>query len=151
MGGPAPHVVAVVAPAVVIGDQPGVGFGLELADGGEVTAVEGRAPALLEDGLVEALADSVVVGRAGRDPLVTQALGHQVGPKVAGHVLGTVVAEDGADPDPVTPIVRSTWSMKRMVWVRCTGPSTMATMAQRVKTSMAVSWYTLPTPLSLPM
>ncbi len=32
-----------------------------------------------------------------------------------------------------------------------TGPSTMATTAQRVKTSMAVSWYTLPTPLSLPM
>jgi hypothetical protein len=30
-------------------------------------------------------------------------------------------------------------------------PSTMEVTAKRVKTSMAVSWYTLPTPLSLPM
>ena len=48
--GAAAHVVAVVAPAAVVGDEPGIGFGLELADRGEVTAVEGRAPALLEDG-----------------------------------------------------------------------------------------------------
>ena len=106
-GGAAAHVVAVVAPAVVIGDEPGVGFGLELADRGEVTAMEGRSPALLEDGAVEALAHGVVVGRAGRDPLVTESLGRQVAPEVAGHVFGTVVAEDGPDPDPVAPIVRA--------------------------------------------
>jgi hypothetical protein len=46
MRGAAPHVVAVVAPAMVVGHQPGVGFALELTDRGEVTAVEGRAPAL---------------------------------------------------------------------------------------------------------
>src|SRR5579875_938345 len=38
-----------------------------------------------------------------------------------------------------------------MAWAAVTGPSTIITNAQRVKTSMAVSWYTLPTPLSLPM
>ena len=79
----APHVVAVVAPAVVIGDEPGVGFGLELADRSEVTAMEGRAPALLEDGAVEALAHSVVVGRAGRDPMVPDPLGRQMLPMKA--------------------------------------------------------------------
>ena len=78
----APHVVAVVPSSGVVGDEPGVGFGLELADRGEVPAVEGRAPALLEDGAVEALADSVVVGRAGRDALVTQSLGDEVGSEV---------------------------------------------------------------------
>ena len=34
------YVVAVVASTMVIGDEPGIGFGLELADGAEVTAVE---------------------------------------------------------------------------------------------------------------
>ena len=56
MGGTAADVLAVVAPAVVVGDEPGVGFGLELADGGEVTAMDGRAPALLEHGALEAFA-----------------------------------------------------------------------------------------------
>ena len=96
----APHVVAVVPSSGVVGDEPGVGFGLKLADRGEVTAVEGRAPALLEDGLVESFAHGVVVGGAGWDPLVSQPLGHQVGPKVAGHILGPVVAQDGPDPHP---------------------------------------------------
>jgi hypothetical protein len=41
------HVVAVIATAMVVGDEPGVRFGLELADGGEMPAVEGGAPALL--------------------------------------------------------------------------------------------------------
>src|ERR1019366_10375119 len=104
MGCAAPHVVAVVAPTVVVGDQPSVGFGLKLADRGEVTAVEGRAPALLEDGLVESFAHGVVVLGAGWDPLVSQPLGHAVGPKVAGHILGTVVTQDGPDAHPVEPI-----------------------------------------------
>jgi hypothetical protein len=102
---PAPHVVAVVAPAVVVGDQPGVGLGPELADRGEVTAVEGRAPALLEHGALKALADSVVIGGSGRDPLVAQTLGDQVGPEVSCFVLGPVVREDGPDPHPVAPVV----------------------------------------------
>ena len=55
----------------------GVGFGLELADRGEVPAMKGRTPALLEHGAMEALADRVVVGRTGRDPLVTQSFGRQ--------------------------------------------------------------------------
>ena len=40
--------------------------------------------------------------------------------------------------------------MKRAVWAPVAGPRTMATQAQRVNTSMAVSWYTLPTPFRLP-
>ncbi len=40
--------------------------------------------------------------------------------------------------------------MNLMVMGAVTGPRTMATTAHRVKTSMAVSWYTLPTPFSLP-
>ena len=64
--GAASHVVAMVAATTVVGEQPGVGLGLELADRGEAPAVEGRAPALLEDGLVEALDHGVVVGRRQR-------------------------------------------------------------------------------------
>ena len=65
VGGPTAHEVAVVAPPAVVGDEPGVGLGLELADRGEATAMERRAPAFLEDGAMEALAHGVVVGRAG--------------------------------------------------------------------------------------
>jgi hypothetical protein len=77
LGSAAALVVAVVAPTAVVGREPGVGFGLELADRGEVTAMEGRTPALLEDGAVEALDHRVVVGRAGRDAHVGEALGRQ--------------------------------------------------------------------------
>ena len=41
------HVVAVVAAAMVVADQPAVGFGLELADRGEPSPVERRSPAFL--------------------------------------------------------------------------------------------------------
>ena len=150
--GPTTHVVAVVAPAVVVGHEPGIGFGLELADRGEVTAMEGRAPALLEDGAVEALDDGVVVGRAGRDPMVRDPLGHQGADEGAGDVFGTVVAQHGPDPYPVAPIgAQHLVDEAGRHGRRWAVPSTMATKAQRVKTSMAVSWYTLPTPLSLPM
>ena len=44
-----------------------------------------------------------------------------------------------------------TWSMKPIVWLAVTGPMTMSVIAQRVATSMAVNWYTLPTPFRLPM
>lgn len=50
MGGAAAHVVAVVAAAVVVRDQPGVDGGLELAAAGEAPAVERGTPAFLEDG-----------------------------------------------------------------------------------------------------
>jgi len=88
--GTSTHVVAVVAPAVVVGDEPGVGFGSELADGGEVTTVEGGTPAFLEHGALEALADRVVVGRAGRDAVVTEVLGGQGVDEGAGYVLAAV-------------------------------------------------------------
>ncbi len=105
MRGAASHVVAVVAPTMVVGHQPGVGFGLELADGGEAAPVEGRAPALLEDGLVEALAHRAVVWRTGRDPMVPELLGDQGRDEGSRpHIFGTVVTEHGPDPDPVTPI-----------------------------------------------
>ena len=109
MGCTPAHVVAVVASTMVIGDEPGIGFGLELADGAEVTAVEGRTPALLEDGLVEALDRRVVIGRASRDPLVTESL--------AGRAGGTGssrrrpqgrVSEDGPDPYPMRRECRPT-------------------------------------------
>ena len=61
----------------VVVDQPGVGFGLELADGGEPSAVEGRAPAFLEGGALEPFAHGVVVRGSGRDPVVGQAQGGQ--------------------------------------------------------------------------
>ena len=54
--GPAPHVVPVVLAPLVVAHEPGVGLGLQLADRDEAPAVEGRAPALPEDGAVEALA-----------------------------------------------------------------------------------------------
>ena len=90
--GPASHVLPVVPPAVVIGHEPRVGLGLELADRGEVTPVEGGTPALLEDGLVEPLTDGVVVGRPGRDPLVSELLGH-AGTLVASLTTGTTATQ----------------------------------------------------------
>ena len=82
-----------VAASVVIADEPGVGLGLELGDGAEPAAMEGRAPALLQGGAVEALAHRVVVGRAGWDAVVVKALERQRGPEAAGDVLGPVVGQ----------------------------------------------------------
>ena len=104
MRGTSAHVVAVIAPAVVVGDQPGVRFSLELADRGEVAAMEGRAPALLEHGPLEPLADGVVVGRAGRDAVVPESLGRQCLDEGAGDVLGAVIRQDRPHGDPVTTI-----------------------------------------------
>jgi len=47
---------------------------------------------------VKPLADCVVIGRAGPDVLMAQALGGQMGPEASG-VLRTVVDEDGPDRD----------------------------------------------------
>ena len=90
MRGAAAHVVAVVAPAVVVGDEPGVRFCLELADRGEVAAMEGGSPALLEHGALEPFADRVVVGRAGRDAMVPESLGRQGLDEGAGLIFRTV-------------------------------------------------------------
>ena len=103
--GPAPHVVPVVPSPVVVGDEPGVGLGLELADRGEVPAMEGRTPALLEDGAVEPLADGVVVGRPGGIRSWRSCFADQVGPERQCHVFGPVVREHGPDPDPVPSVV----------------------------------------------
>jgi hypothetical protein len=51
----------VVAALVVVGDEPGVGFALELADRGEVASVERWPPTFLEHGALEAFDDGVVV------------------------------------------------------------------------------------------
>jgi len=104
MRGTSAHVVAVVAPTVVVGDEPGVRLGLELADGAEVPAVKSGAPALMEHGALETLADGVVVGRAGRDSDVAQSLGRQGVDEGAGDVLGPVVGQDRPHRDPVTAI-----------------------------------------------
>src|ERR1700744_2692284 len=102
MGSPAAHVVAVVAAPIVVGDQPGVGGGLELSAADETPAGEGRPPAFLEDGAVEAFDHGVVVGRAGRDAHVADLLGGQRGPEVGGDVLGTVVGDHGSQLVAVT-------------------------------------------------
>jgi hypothetical protein len=57
----AAHVVGVVAAAGVVVDEPGRGFGLELADRAEPATVERGSPALLQGGALEAFADGVVV------------------------------------------------------------------------------------------
>ena len=45
--GVAAHVVAMVAAAGVVADQPGVGLGLKLSDAGGPAAVERRPPAFV--------------------------------------------------------------------------------------------------------
>jgi len=73
VGGAAGHEVAAVGSSGVVGLQPALELGVEVGEAGEVLAVEGRAVELLEGGALEAFADGVVVGRARRDPVVTQA------------------------------------------------------------------------------
>ena len=74
----------------------------------------------------------------------------QVGPEGRGLVLGAVVAEHGPHRDPLAPVVAE----QLVDEADRVGPGhraeTMATKAQRVNTSMAVSWYTLPTPFRFP-
>ena len=100
MRGTSPHVVAVVAPAMVVGDEPGVCFGLELADRGEVTTMKGRAPALLGHGALEPFADRIVVGGSGRDAVVPQPLGGQRVDEGSGYVFAALVRQDCPDPAP---------------------------------------------------
>ncbi len=67
------------------------------------------------------------------------------------YVLGPIVAEHGQHRPAQPRKRRWTWAVKRQVCSAVTGPRTMRTIAQRVAVSTAVSWYTLPTPFSLPM
>ncbi len=55
------HVVAMVSAAGVVADEPGVGFGLELAGRGEPAPVKRRPPAFLEHDALEPFTDRVVV------------------------------------------------------------------------------------------
>src|SRR4051794_38842522 len=86
-----------VAASVVVAVQPGVGFGLQLADGPEASAVERWSPAFLQGGALEPFAHGVVVRRPWRDAVVDQAEGAEVVPEPQGVVFGTVVAEHGPD------------------------------------------------------
>ena len=72
-GRAAAHEVAVVAAASVVGLEPALELGVEVGQASEVLAVEGRPVELLERGPLEALADRVVVGRAGRDAVLADA------------------------------------------------------------------------------
>jgi hypothetical protein len=85
------HEVAVVAASVVVAVQPGVGFGLELAEGPEASAMERRTPAFLQGGPLESFAHGVVVRAAGRDAVVHQAKVGEVVPEPQRRVFGTVV------------------------------------------------------------
>ena len=89
-GGAAAHVVAVFAASLLVVDEPGVDLGLELADAGEAAPVERGSPALLQSGALEAFADGVVVGRAGRDATVADAAVLKVAGEGASGELGAV-------------------------------------------------------------
>jgi hypothetical protein len=134
--GAAPHEVAVVAATVVISVQPGVGFGLELADGAEPATVERGSPAFLQGGALEAFAHRVVVRAAGRDPMMHETELGEVVTEPQGDVFGTVIRQHGPHRPAEPPV---------------TGPSTIWRNAHRVAVSTAVSWYTFPTPLRWPM
>src|SRR5215204_6949150 len=102
-GGAAAHERAVVATAMVVADEPGVGFGLELADGPEAAPVERRAPAFLQGRALEPFAHGVVVRAAGRDAVVVQAELCEVAPEAGGDVLRSVVVEHGPDRPAEVP------------------------------------------------
>ena len=70
----------------------------------------------------------------------------------AGDVLGAVVGEHRPHGDAEAAERRDDVvdESDRVCGVG-DGPSTISMIAQRVAVSIAVSWYTLPTPLRLPM
>ena len=90
--GPAPHVVPVVAPAVVVGDEPGVGLGLELAD--EVKRRRWKAGRQHSWRMVPWKRSHTELWLGDRGGIRTwvEVPGRQVGPEARGHILGTVVA-----------------------------------------------------------
>ena len=117
-GGAAAHVVAVVAAAVVVADEPGVGLGLELADAGEAAAVERGAPALLQDGAVEAFAHGVVVratGAGSGDGRGRLAASWRRNPPATHSGPLSVSTARTGDAEAAEARGRP-WSMKRIVW-----------------------------------
>jgi hypothetical protein len=92
-GRAAAHEVAVVAPSGVVVLQPALELGVEVGQASEVLTVEGRPVELLEGGALEALADRVVVGRPGWDPVVTDAkLLEMAGEPMTGE-LGPIIGQ----------------------------------------------------------
>jgi hypothetical protein len=98
-GRAAVHEVAVVAAAGVVDLEPALELGVEVGQASEVLAVEGGPVELLEGGALEALADSVVVGRAGRDATMADLQVLKAGEATTGE-LGAVVGEDPGKLDP---------------------------------------------------
>jgi hypothetical protein len=112
------HVVATVASAVLVGDESGVGFDLERAHEGEVPAVKGWPPVLLEYGALERSHTALWLGeRIG----ILSCLSHleaRVSDEGAGHVLGAV---ESATPAPKRSIERripasSSGQSRRLGW-----------------------------------
>ncbi len=69
-GGPSFHVGAVVASAGVVPAEPVLQEPVQVHQPIVAPAMEGRPVALLQHGAVEPFHQGVVVGRAGRDPVV---------------------------------------------------------------------------------
>ena len=136
----AAHVVAVVASTMVVVDEPGVGLGAELADGRERAAVEGGAPALVEDRAVESLDHGVVVRRRRRRLEVADLAGDERFGEPGGFPLGSAVGEHGSTWAPWRHIQRTTLSTNLVPRMLLGAPAMIQTIAQRVAVSTAVSW-----------
>jgi hypothetical protein len=89
-GRAAAHEVAVVAPPGVVGLQPALELGAQVSQASKALTVEGRSVELLEGGPLEAFADRVVVGRAGRDATVADAAVLKVAGEAVTGELGAV-------------------------------------------------------------
>ncbi len=86
------HEVAVIGPAGVVVDEPGVDLGAELPEALEATAVERGTPAFLQRSALESFTYSVVVRGTGRRPVMSDAELSEMGIE-SGSELGTVVGE----------------------------------------------------------
>ena len=107
-GRAAAHEVAVVAAAGVVGLEPALELGVEVGQASEVLAVEGRPVELLERGALEAFADRVVVGRPGRDAVLTDAEVLEVAGEPMTGELWAVVSQDPSQLQcvPAIPVER---------------------------------------------
>jgi hypothetical protein len=121
--------VAVVATAGVVELQPALELGVEVGQASEVLAVERRPVELLERGALEAFADRVVVGRAGRDAMLADAEVLKVAGECLASELGAVVSEDRAEFDPMPARRSATWSTKPAASRADLSPATRAPIA----------------------
>ena len=90
------HEVAVVGPAGVVVDEPGVDLGAELAEAVEASSVERGSPAFLQGGALESFAHRVVVRGPGWGPVMGDRAGLEMGVEGVAE-LGAVVSEDAGD------------------------------------------------------